>query len=106
MVIYNNRTYNSHCYNPPTSSDVAAIMIGDGYDQNPTNRDICLRLHNKQLQRISETHPSYDSLHYVLLFPRGDDGWHINIPLIGSQKRTRITPMQFYSYRLQIRNGD
>jgi len=106
MVIYNNRTYNSHCYNPPTSSDVAAIMIGDGYDQNPTNRDICLRLHNKHLQRISETHPSYDSLHYVLLFPRGDDGWHINIPLIGSQKRTRITPMQFYSYRLQIRNGD
>jgi len=106
MVIYNDRTNNSHCYNAPTSSDVAAIMVGDGYSENPTNRDICLRLHDKGLKRISETHPSYDPLHYVLLFPRGDDGWHINIPLIGSQKRTRVTPMQFYSYRLQIRNGD
>ena len=82
MVIYNDRTHNPHCYNAPTSSDVAAIMIGDGNDINPTNRDICLRLHDGSLQRISETHPSYDPLHYVLLFPRGDDGWYINIPLI------------------------
>ena len=106
MVIYSNRTCNSHCYNTSTSSDVAAIMVGDGYSETLTNRDICLRLHNGGLQRISETHPSYDLLHYVLLFPKGDGGWHINIPLIGSQKRTRVTPMQFYSYRLQIRDGD
>ena len=70
------------------------------------NRDICLRLCNGGLQRISKTHLSYDPLHYVLLFPRGDDSWHINIPLIGSSRRTRVTPMQFYSYRLQIRDGD
>ena len=106
MVIYSDRTYNSHCYNAPTSSDVAAIMVGDGYNEIPTNRNICLRLRDGGLQRISETHPSYDPLHYVLLFPRGDDGWHINIPLIGSQKRIRVTTMQFYSYRLQIRDGD
>ena len=37
MIIYNDRTHNSHCYNAPTSSDVAAIMIGDGHDINPTN---------------------------------------------------------------------
>jgi len=43
---------------------------------------------------------------YFNLFPRGDDGWHINIPLIGFSKRKRVTPMQFYSYRLQIRDGD
>ena len=58
------------------------------------------------MQRISETHPSYDPLHYVLLFPKGDDGWHIDISLIESSKRKRVTPMQFYSYRLQIRDGD
>ena len=74
MIIYNDRTHNSHCYNAPTSSDVAAIMIGDGHDINPTNRDIHLKLHDEGLQRISETHPSYDPLHYILLFPRGDDG--------------------------------
>ena len=81
-------------------------MVGDGYNENPINRDIVLKLHDKTLQSISETHPSYDPLHYVLLFPRGDDGWHINIPLNGFLRRKRVTPMQFYSYRLQIRDGD
>ena len=55
------------------------------------------------LQKISEYHLSYDPLHYILLFPGGDDDWHINIPLVGSKKRERITAMQFYSYRLHIR---
>jgi len=40
------------------------------------------------------------------LFPRGDDGWHIDVSLIDSVKRERVTAMQFYSYRLQIRDGD
>jgi PIF1-like helicase/Helitron helicase-like domain at N-terminus len=106
MIIYNDRIHDPHRYNAPTSSDIAAIMIGDGHNIDPTNRDIHLKLHDGSLQRISETHPSYDPLHYVLLFPRGDDGWHINIPLIESLKRKKVTPMQFYSYRLQIRNGD
>src|SRR5256885_10227862 len=106
MLIHSDRTYGQNCYNIPASSEVATIMIGDGYNIDITNRDIHLRLRKGGLQRISETHPSYDPLHYVLLFPRGDDGWHINIPLIGSSRRTRVTPMQFYSYRLQIRDGD
>src|SRR6266540_5404813 len=28
---------------------------------------------------ISEIHPSYMPLHYVLMFPRGEDGWNPNI---------------------------
>ena len=106
MLIHNDRTHDPCRYNPPLSSDIATIMVGDRYNIEPTNRDICLRLCDGGLQRILETHPSYDPLHYVLLFSRGDDGWHINIPLIGSSRRTRVTPMQFYSYRLQIRDGD
>jgi len=81
-------------------------MISDGYDINSSNWDILLRLHNGGLQRISELYPSYDALHYILLFPRGDNGWHADIPLIGSVKRERVTTMQFYSYRLQIWDGD
>ena len=81
-------------------------MISDGCDVTPSNRDILLRLRHGGFQRISEVHPSYDPLHYVLLFPKGDDGWHVDIPLEGSAKRERITTMQFYSYRLQIRNED
>ena len=106
MVIHGDRTQDLHRYNTPTSSDVAALMIGDGHDIEPLNRDILLRSCEGGLQRISELHPSYDPLHYVLLFPKGDDGWHVNIPLTGSGSRTRVTQMQFYSYRLQIRDDN
>src|SRR6266542_3474522 len=102
ILIHSDQTRDSRRYNVPTASDVAAIMIGDGYDINLSNRDILLRLHDGGLQRISEFHPSYDALHYILLFPGGDDGWHADIPLIGSVKRERVITMQFYSYRLQI----
>ena len=79
-------------------------MIGDGCDIEPSNRDILLSQRDGNLQKIFELHPSYDLLHYALLFPKNDDGWHANIPLIGSGKRKRVTQMQFYSYRLQIRD--
>ena len=106
MLIYSDRSRDQRRYNAPTASDVAAIMIGDDYNVDPSNRDILLKLHDGGLQRISELHPSYDPLHYVLLFPKGDDGWHIDIPLAGTVKRERVTAMQFYSYRLQIRDRD
>ncbi len=34
-------------------------------------------------QRIFELHVGYMALHYPLLFPYGEDGWHPNIPLNG-----------------------
>src|SRR6266498_3077564 len=71
MLIHSDRTRDPCQYNVSTASDVAAIMIGDGYDINLSNRDILLRLHNGGLQRISELHLSYDILHYILLFPGG-----------------------------------
>ncbi|GBB91115.1 hypothetical protein RclHR1_18230005 [Rhizophagus clarus] len=77
MIIHGDRTRDPHHYNAPTASEVAAIMVGNGYELHTTNRDILLRMHDGCLQRISEIHPSYDPLHYILLFPRGDDGWHI-----------------------------
>jgi hypothetical protein len=50
------------------------------------NQDILLRMHDGGMQRISEIHPSYDFLHYVLLFPKGDDGWYVDVPLISTLK--------------------
>ena len=46
--------------NAPSASEVAAIMVGDGYDLHASNRDIILRKRDGALQRISETHSSYD----------------------------------------------
>ena len=46
---------------------------------------------------------SYDSLHYVLLFPLGDDGWHIHVP--HNRGKSNVTALEYYCYRLMIRGG-
>ena len=86
------------------------------------------------IKRISELNRAYTALHYVLLFPRGEDGWHPDIPLAGvldsgnkrysvrksiyvvmtefceksliliSRGSGRVSQMQFYAYQLQVRS--
>ncbi|KAF8320216.1 uncharacterized protein EI90DRAFT_2894303, partial [Cantharellus anzutake] len=56
------------CYNAPVVDEIAAIIPGDGTDVDNT-RDIILHRVIPLLQRISEIHPAYTPLHYVLLFP-------------------------------------
>lgn len=102
MVIHSDCTKDLHGYGAPISSDVAALMIRDGCDIEPSNHDILLRQHEK----ISGLHHFYNPLHYVLLFPKSDDGWHADIFLMESAIRKRVIQMQFYSYRLQIRSGN
>jgi len=93
ILIYSNRTQDLCRYGASMSSDVAALMIGDSYNIKPLNRDILLNQQQGGLQRISELHPSYDPLYYVLLFSKGDDGWHADIPLLGSKVRKWVSMM-------------
>jgi hypothetical protein len=68
-------------YNLPTANnEVAAVIPGDGSEECSDHRDIILRLRDGGPKRISHLHPSYSTLHYVLLFPHGEDGWHPEIP--------------------------
>ncbi|KAI0754119.1 hypothetical protein C8Q80DRAFT_346858, partial [Daedaleopsis nitida] len=68
-------------YNLPTADDVAVLLPGDGEPSAGDSRDIVLHCRrNGPLQRISESHPAYAPLHYVLLFPHGTNGWHWSIP--------------------------
>ncbi len=55
-------------YNLPTVDELAAIIPGDGSEPVQNDRDIVLCMHDHSLKRISQLHPSYQSLHYVLLF--------------------------------------
>ena len=64
----------------PANDEVAAIIPGDGSEEHSNHHDIILRLRGGGLQRISHLHPSYSTLHYVVLFPNGEDGWHPEIP--------------------------
>jgi len=65
--------------NLPISNKVA-VIIPDKYS-NASFRDIMLAERytpNKRPRycRINPTHAVYIPLHYILLFPRGNTGWH------------------------------
>ena len=89
-------------YNAPTAPEVAIIMPGDGYSEGVASRDIVLHARTGGLQRITECNCAYDSLHYVLLFPTGDNGWHLKIP--HSRGKGDVTALEYYSSRLMVRS--
>ena len=110
-------------YNTPTTNEIGAIMVGDGYDGSISDRDIVLKRCDGRLQRISALHSAYTPLHYVLLFPDGRQGWTPMIPLRGLEYDAegrlfhddngdaargkagskRVSQMQYYSYMLHPR---
>ena len=107
-------------YQAPDASvrEIAVILPGDG-DQVRGSQDIILyRHHGPPLQRISDCHPFYPALRYVLLFPTGQLGWHPNLfyrdveeeeadpDAHHDQSRKRISMAEFHRYRLFIRPTD
>jgi len=94
-------------YNLPTANEIAVIIPGDGSEEVSDKRDIVLRLQGGQLQRISQLSHAYSTLHYVLLFPSGEEGWHLDIPLNvndrGQQRAKKVTQLLYYAFRLHPR---
>ncbi|CAN0874983.1 ATP-dependent DNA helicase PIF1 [Linum grandiflorum] len=63
------------------------------------------------LKRITSLNPLFDSLHFPLLFPHGNDGFHNRIrynPIHRdpTKKRKYITQREYYCYRLQYRAAE
>jgi hypothetical protein len=100
--------------------EVAALVVGDG-SEVVDRRDVVIAQQAGPFQRISELHVGYMALHYLLLFPYGEDGWHPNISLNGvvadvdldeehaeefelQRKHRNVTMAKFYGYRLQHRD--
>jgi hypothetical protein len=101
---------------------VAATIIGNNQETEIQKRDIVLYPYEGGVQRISEIHPSYIPLHYVLMFPRGEDGWHPKIPIYNNESLNiddenisedndedeanesskYISAMNYFAYRLQV----
>jgi len=102
--------------------EVVTLMVGDR-SEVVDRRDVIIVQQVGPFQRISELHVGYMALHYPLLFPYGEDGWHSNILLNGvvvdvdldedrveeskhQRKHRNVTMAEFYGYRLQNRNTD
>ncbi|TFK37141.1 hypothetical protein BDQ12DRAFT_576930, partial [Crucibulum laeve] len=75
IALHFNADTDQRRYNLPTTDELAVILPGLG-DQPEDSRDIVLHLRGGGLTQISEIHPQYWPLHYVLLFPQGQPGWH------------------------------
>ena len=66
----------TRCFNLPTGSEVAVLMPGGETSTN--NMDVVIHTRSGAMQRINTMHRSYDALHYVLLYPGGEDGYHLD----------------------------
>ncbi|CAN1135100.1 ATP-dependent DNA helicase pif1 [Linum perenne] len=63
------------------------------------------------LTRITSLNPLFDSLHFPLLFPHGDDGFHTNIRYDPAHvppktKRQFVTQREYYCFRIQYRSSE
>jgi len=116
------RTKDAHRYNVPIADEVIALMVGDG-SEAVDKRDVVIAQQVGPCQRISKLHVGYMALHYPLLFPYGEDGWHPNILLDGviadadldedhakkaefQRKHCNVIMAEFYGYQLQHRDTD
>lgn len=96
-------------YNLPSSDEVAVILPNSSeWSWEADRRDIVLRLRSEGLMHISEAHPAYASLHYVLLFPYGEHGYHWSLRLDEPNKANprRLTLTRWAAFRLFDREDE
>ncbi|XP_076906896.1 uncharacterized protein LOC143563178 [Bidens hawaiensis] len=91
-------------YNLPSSSEVAALIVGDIGDA-VDNQDIIVTKQSGSLKRISELHPSYTPLQYPLFHPFGEDGYQVNIlhkhvSTSSTVARKKVTMREFFAYHI------
>lgn len=108
LKLIHNRQKDGRVYNLPTTSEVAALVVGD-FQLNMDKRDIILEKNSGKLKRINELHPCYLPLQYPLIFPYGEDGFRLGIKngFTGTTKikKLNISMREFFAYRIQIRKG-
>jgi len=99
-LCYNPRT-DQCCYNLPTVTEEIAVVIPGAGDEFSNSHDIIL--HHREgepLKQISELHPFYPALHYVLLFPKSREMTILACasfwPIVGKKvfiSRITLTPL-------------
>jgi len=122
LRLITSRTKDARRYNALTADEVAALMVGDG-SEVVDKCDVVLAQQAGPFQSIFGLHVGYMALHYLLLFPYSEDGWHPKFPLNGvvadadldedharksnlQRKHCNVTMAEFYGYRLQHRDID
>jgi hypothetical protein len=77
------QTLNQKTYNTPLTSEVAAVCIEGSERRGQFSKSVMLHGKDRSSHDIHSYHGCYDALSYPLFFPRGELGWHANIPKVG-----------------------
>ncbi|XP_076885333.1 uncharacterized protein LOC143534816 [Bidens hawaiensis] len=102
-----NREKDGRTYNLPTTSEVAALVIGD-IEESYEPRDIVVRKIGGHLEYLNELHPLYMPLQYPLIYINGEDGYRTKIKHRGVEdddgnKRPYTTMREWFAFMFQDR---
>lgn len=75
-------------YATPTRSELVGLVAGD-IRQSSSSHDIRVEHRTNVLKRISELHPPFMAMQYLLLFPYGEDGYKLDINYVDSLVKQR-----------------
>ncbi|KAL4555060.1 hypothetical protein LXL04_037671 [Taraxacum kok-saghyz] len=106
LRLISSRTIDGRLTNLPAVSEIAALLPGDANETN--NHDVLIEERGTgHIKRISELHPKYMALQYPLLFPYGEDGYGLHIPMnAGTTDRNNISLREYYCFRLHFRHSE
>jgi hypothetical protein len=70
-------------YNRPLSNEVAAVWVEARDVLGNMDRSVVLHGNNREITGIRSSNAGYNPLSYLIFFPRGEPGWHYDIPKRG-----------------------
>ena len=82
------------------------FLEGDETERCSDHRDIVVHLRGGNLKHISHLHQSYSTLHYTMLFPQGESGFHPKIPASQGGQSHNVSSHCYYAYRLHQRPNE
>ncbi|AQK68964.1 hypothetical protein ZEAMMB73_Zm00001d015454 [Zea mays] len=94
------QTLNQKLYNVPITSEVAAVWIEGSERRGQFSNSVMLHGKDRSSHDIRSYHGCYDALSYPLFFPKGELGWHANIP------KSNVSMDEVDAYRDQHRRSD
>ncbi|XP_019150680.1 PREDICTED: uncharacterized protein LOC109147533 [Ipomoea nil] len=109
MRLIGKRTKDARTYALPTTSEVAALIVGD-IDPYMGQRDIVVECRSGALKRINELNPAYLPLQYPILFPYGEDGFReILFATLGTKRdfsRKSVSQREYFAFRIHERSNE
>ncbi|AQK86764.1 hypothetical protein ZEAMMB73_Zm00001d038499 [Zea mays] len=91
---------NHNLYNAPITSEVAAVWIEGSERRGQFSNSVMLHGKDRSSHSIHSYHGCYDALSYPMFFPKGELGWHANIP------KSNVSMDEVDAYREQHRIRD